>query len=104
MIAWASTRNCAGYLPCSWRQSGTHDVAQSVDYIEAIGVERILVEKGQATAVFWKTVRYQGAQIYCFKRQSSGNIIKFVGRENLEPEFADRVASFRFSKRRRICD
>ena len=50
-----------------------------VDYIEANGVERILVDKGQATAVVWKTARLSRRAIYRVKRQSSGNVYQAGG-------------------------
>lgn len=70
-----------------------------VDYIEAVGVERIVVEKGRAVGV----VLENGSVIKTRKFVASNvnpveTFVKLVGRENLKPEFADLVENFRFSK------
>src|SRR5258706_4738506 len=70
-----------------------------VDYIEANGVERILVENGHATAV----VLEDGTVIKARKFIASNvnpveTFIKLVGRENLDAKFANLAEGFRFSK------
>jgi phytoene dehydrogenase-like protein len=100
MIAWGVNPQLCRGTSHALGDNLAHMMSHNhVDYIEAIGVERILVEKGQATAV----VLEDGTVIKARKFIASNvnpveTFIKFVGRENLEPEFADRVASFRFSK------
>jgi phytoene dehydrogenase-like protein len=70
-----------------------------VDYIEAVGVEKILVENNRATGV----VLEDGNVIKARKFVASNvnpveTFIELVGRENLDKNFADIAARFRFSK------
>ena len=100
MIAWGVNPQLCRGTSHALGDNLAHMMSHNhVDYIEANGVERILVEKGQARAV----VLEDGTVIKARKFIASNvnpveTFIKFVGRENLEPEFADRAMRFRFSK------
>lgn len=70
-----------------------------VDYIEAVGVERILVDQGRAAGVVLedgtivKTRNFVASNVNPVE-----TFIKLVGSENLDEEFARMAAGFRFSK------
>src|SRR5438309_6353489 len=100
MIAWGVNPQLCRGTSHGLRDNLAHMMSHNgVDYIEANGAERILVEKGQATAV----VLEDGTVIKARKFIASSvnpveTFIKLVGRENLKPEFAHMAESFRFSQ------
>jgi len=100
MIAWGVNPQLCRGTSHALGDNLAHMMSHNhVDYIEANGVERILVEKGRATAV----VLEDGTVIKARKFIASNvnpveTFINLVGRENLEPTFADLAANFRFSK------
>jgi phytoene dehydrogenase-like protein len=100
MIAWGVNPQLCRGTSHALGDNLAHMMSHNgVDYIEANGVERILVEKGQATAV----VLEDGTVIKARKFIASNvnpveTFIKLVGRENLDPKFADLASGFRFSK------
>jgi len=100
MIAWGVNPQLCRGTSHALGDNLAHMMSHNgVDYIEANGAERILVEKGQATAV----VLEDGTVIKARKFIASNvnpveTFIKLVGRENLKPEFADMAESFRFSQ------
>jgi phytoene dehydrogenase-like protein len=100
MIAWGvNPQLCRGTSHALGDNLAHMMSHHGVDYLEATGVERILVERGQATAV----VLEDGTVIKARKFIASNvnpveTFIKLVGGENLEPKFAETAAKFRFSK------
>ncbi len=100
MIAWGVNPQLCRGTSHALGDNLAHMMSHNhVDYIEANGVERILVEKGQATAV----VLEDGTVIKARKFIASNvnpveTFIKLVGRENLENKFATLAENFRFSQ------
>ena len=100
MIAWGVNPQLCRGTSHALGDNLAHMMSHNgVDYIEANGVERILVEKAQATAV----VLEDGTVIKARKFIASNvnpveTFIKLVGRENLENKFAALAENFRFSK------
>ncbi|HWO41583.1 MAG TPA: NAD(P)/FAD-dependent oxidoreductase, partial [Candidatus Eisenbacteria bacterium] len=100
MIAWGVNPQLCRGTSHALGDNLAHMMSHNgVDYIEATGVERILVESNRATGV----VLEDGTVIKAAKFIASSvnpveTFIRLVGRENLEPEFADMAAGFRFSK------
>ena len=90
MIAWGVNPQLCRGTSHALGDNLAHMMSHNgVDYIEANGVERILVDKGQATAV----VLEDGTVIKARKFIASNvnpveTFIKLVGRENLENKFA----------------
>ncbi len=100
MIAWGVNPQLCRGTSHALGDNLAHMLSHNgVDYIEAVGVERILVERGRAAAV----VLEDGTVVHA-KRFIASNVnpvetfIKLVGAENLDPEFSARAAGFRFSK------
>ena len=100
MIAWGVNPQLCRGTSHALGDNLAHMMSHNgVDYVEANGVERILVERGQATAV----VLEDGTVIKARKFIASNvnpveTFIKLVGKENLESKFADLAGNFRFSK------
>src|SRR4051812_31621158 len=100
MIAWGVNPQLCRGTSHALGDNLAHMLSHNhVDYIEANGAERILVEKGQATAV----VLEDGTVIKARKFVASNvnpveTFIKLVGAENLEAKFAELANNFRFSK------
>lgn len=100
MIAWGvNPQLCRGTSHALGDNLAHMMSHHGVDYIEAAGVERILVNRAQASAVVLENGTVIKARRFI---ASSVNpvetFIKLVGRENLEPQFAAMAANFRFSK------
>ena len=100
MIAWGVNPQLCRGTSHALGDNLAHMLSHNgVDYIEADGVERILVQDGRATGVVLEDGTIVKARRFV---ASSVNpvetFIKLVGRENLDPEFAAIVANFRFSK------
>ena len=100
MIAWGVNPQLCRGTSHALGDNLAHMLSHNgVDYIEAVGVERILVDGGRATAV----VLEDGTVVHA-KRFVASNVnpvetfIKLVGAENLDPEFSAKAAGFRFSK------
>ena len=100
MIAWGVNPQLCRGTSHALGDNLAHMLSHNgVDYIEAVGVERILVDGGRATAV----VLEDGTVVHA-KRFIASNVnpvetfIKLVGAENLDPEFSAKAAGFRFSK------
>jgi phytoene dehydrogenase-like protein len=100
MIAWGVNPQLCRGTSHALGDNLAHMMSHNhVDYIEANGVERILIDKGRAVAV----VLEDGTVIKARKFVASNvnpveTFIKLVGRENLDPRFAELAANFRFSK------
>lgn len=100
MIAWGVNPQLCRGTSHALGDNLSHMLSHNqVDYIEAVGVEKILVENNRAVGV----VLEDGNVIRARKFVASNvnpveTFIKLVGRENLEPAFADKAAAFRFSK------
>ena len=100
MIAWGVNPQLCRGTSHALGDNLAHMMSHNgVDYIEANGVERILIERGQATAV----VLEDGTVIKARKFIASNvnpveTFIKLVGKENLDAKFADLATNFRFSK------
>ena len=103
MIAWGVNPQLCRGTSHALGDNLAHMMSHNgIDYVEANGVERILVDNGQATAV----VLEDGTVIKARKFIASNvnpveTFIRLVGREKLEPKFAEMANNFRFSKRRR---
>ena len=100
MIAWGVNPQLCRGTSHALGDNLAHMLSHNgVDYVEAVGVERILVERGRATAV----VLEDGTVVHA-KRFIASNVnpvetfIKLVGAENLDADFSARAAGFRFSK------
>jgi phytoene dehydrogenase-like protein len=100
MIAWGVNPQLCRGTSHALGDNLSHMLSHNqVDYIEAVGVERILVDQGRATGV----VLEDGNVIKARKFVASNvnpveTFIELVGRENLDGKFADLAAGFRFSK------
>ncbi|MEK7783113.1 MAG: NAD(P)/FAD-dependent oxidoreductase, partial [Candidatus Binatota bacterium] len=100
MIAWGVNPQLCRGTSHALGDNLAHMLSHNgVDYIEANGVERILVQNGRARGV----VLEDGTVIKALKFVASNvnpveTFIRLVGRENLEPKFAEMAANFRFSK------
>ena len=96
MIAWGVNPQLCRGTSHALGDNLAHMMSHNgVDYIEANGVERILVERGQATAV----VLEDGTVIKARKFIASNvnpveTFIKLVGKENLDAKFADLADEF----------
>ena len=103
MIAWGVNPQLCRGTSHALGDNLAHMMSHNhVDYIEANGVERILVEKGQATAV----VLEDGTVIKARKFIASNvnpveTFIKLVGRENLDAEVRRSGARISASQRPR---
>lgn len=100
MIAWGVNPQLCRGTSHALGDNLSHMLSHNqVDYIEAVGVEKILVEGGRAVGVVLEDGNVIRARRFI---ASSVNpietFIKLVGRENLDPAFADRAMGFRFSK------
>ena len=100
MIAWGVNPQLCRGTSHALGDNLAHMLSHNgVDYVEAVGVERILVERGRATAV----VLEDGTVVHA-KRFIASNVnpvetfIKLCGAENLDADFSARAAGFRFSK------
>ncbi len=100
MIAWGvNPQLCRGTSHALGDNLGHMLSHNGIDYIEAVGVERILVQDGRATGV----VLEDGTVVRAHRFVASNvnpveTFIKLVGRENLTPDFAERAENFQFSK------
>ncbi len=100
MIAWGVNPQLCRGTSHALGDNLAHMLSHNgIDYIEANGVERILVQNGWATGVV-----LEDGTIIKARRFVASNVnpvetfIKLVGRENLDPKFAEVAANFRFSK------
>lgn len=100
MIAWGVNPQLCRGTSHALGDNLAHMLSHNdVDYIEANGVERILLQNGRASGV----VLEDGTVIKA-RRFVASNVnpvetfIRLVGRENLDPKFAEMAANFRFSK------
>jgi phytoene dehydrogenase-like protein len=100
MIAWGVNPQLCRGTSHALGDNLAHMLSHNgVDYIEAVGVERILVEGGKAVGV----VLEDGSVIKARRFVASSvnpveTFLRLVGREHLEPGFAKLVDNFRFSK------
>jgi phytoene dehydrogenase-like protein len=100
MIAWGVNPQLCRGTSHALGDNLAHMLSHNgVDYVEAVGVERILVQNGRTTGV----VLEDGTVVTTRKFVASNvnpveTFIKLVGRENLNPDFAKMAANFRFSK------
>ncbi|MBI2361552.1 MAG: NAD(P)/FAD-dependent oxidoreductase [Deltaproteobacteria bacterium] len=100
MIAWGVNPQLCRGTSHALGDNLAHMLSHNgVDYIEAVGVERILIERGRAVGVVLengsviKTRRFVASTVH-----PVDTFVKLVGRENLDAEFAGLVERFRFSK------
>ncbi len=100
MIAWGVNPQLCRGTSHALGDNLAHMLSHNgIDYIEAVGVERILVQEGRATGV----VLEDGTVVRAHRFVASNvnpveTFIKLVGRENLTPDFAEKAENFRFSK------
>ena len=100
MIAWGVNPQLCRGTSHALGDNLAHMLSHNgIDYIEAVGVERILVQEGRATGV----VLEDGTVVRAHRFVASNvnpveTFIKLVGRENLAPDFAEKAENFQFSK------
>ena len=100
MIAWGVNPQLCRGTSHALGDNLAHMLSHNgIDYIEAVGAERILVENGRATGV----VLEDGTVVKARKFVASSvnpveTFINLVGSENLDTNFSQMAAKFRFSK------
>ncbi len=103
MIAWGVNPQLCRGTSHALGDNLAHMLSHNgIDYIEAVGVERILVQNGRTTGV----VLEDGTVVRTRNFVASNvnpveTFIKLVGRENLAPEFAEMASNFRDGRRDR---
>jgi phytoene dehydrogenase-like protein len=100
MIAWGVNPQLCRGTSHALGDNLAHMLSRNaVDYVEAVGVERILVQNGRTTGVVLedgtivKTRNFVASNVNPVE-----TFIKLVGREKLDSDFAEMAANFRFSK------